>query len=163
MHYERMSFVAVINNYLKDQLFKTTSPIGKKLKVGAKEYTIIGVLKKSDWERGSAIYVPDTTVMERILRKNQIDSFEIFLDPEEDNQLWQNRITYLLLKKFNIAHKSKSGVEVWSNAKHAKEFQNSTNLFKYLLLGIGAISLLVGGIGVMNIMIVSVTERTREI
>lgn len=162
-YYDKMSFVAVINANLKKELFKTSSPIGKKLKVGKKEYTIIGMLEESDFERGSKMYIPSTTAMERINHSHEINHFEVLLAPEEDNQLWQDRISYLLLKKFNQPNKDAAGFEVHSWAKDTETYKQSMAMFKYLLLGIGAISLLVGGIGVMNIMIVSVTERTREI
>lgn len=109
------------------------------------------------------MYIPSSTAMERINHNNRISRLEIILPPEEDNQLWQDRISYLLLKKFNQPNKSAAGFEVYSWAKDTEAYKQSMAMFKYLLLGIGAISLLVGGIGVMNIMIVSVTERTREI
>lgn len=162
-YYDKMSFVAVINNNLKKELFKTISPIGKKLRVWKREYTIIGILEESDFERDSKMYIPSSTAMERINHNNRISRLEIILPPEEDNQLWQDRISYLLLKKFNQPNKSAAGFEVYSWAKDTEAYKQSMAMFKYLLLGIGAISLLVGGIGVMNIMIVSVTERTREI
>lgn len=163
VHYERMSFVAVVNNHFKETFYPNTSPIGKKVKVWNKEYSIVGVLKKEDFERGGQLYIPDTTTMERIKHNNKISGFEVFLEPGDDNQLWQDRVMYLLLKKFNFPNKGSSGIDIHSSAKFAQQFQDSTNMFKYLLLGIGAISLLVWGIGIMNIMIVSVTERTREI
>lgn len=145
-HYEKMNFVAVVNNAFKEKFFKKTSPLGKRVKVGNKEYAIVGVLKKEDFERGSQMYIPDTTAIERVLHKKEIRNFDVFLNPGDDNQLRQNRVMYLLLKKFNFAHKSEAGIEIWSSAKFADEFKKNTNMFKYLLIGIGAISLLVGGI-----------------
>lgn len=163
MHYEKMNFVAVINNKFKEELFKKLSPIGRKIRVGKKEYTIIWVLDKEEHEWEPAAYIPDTTAIKRVLYKDQLRGFEVFLDPEEDNQLWQNRIMYLLLKKFNLSNQASSGIEIRSSRKYAEKYKDTSDMFRYLLLGIGAISLLVWGIGVMNIMIVSVTERTREI
>lgn len=94
-------------------------------------------------ERSSELYIPSTTAMERVNRNNRIDSFQVYLQPGEDNQLWQDRVVYLLMKKFNFSSKSASGINVWSDAKYANQFKSSANMFKYLLLGIGAISLLV--------------------
>lgn len=101
------------------------------------------MLKKEDFERGGQLYIPDTTTMERIKHNNKISGFEVFLEPGDDNQLWQDRVMYLLLKKFNFPNKGSSGIDIHSSAKFAQQFQDSTNMFKYLLLGIGAISLLV--------------------
>lgn len=100
-------------------------------------------MDKEERERESVMYIPDTTVIKRVLYKDQLRSFEVFLDPEEDNQLWQDRVMYLLLKKFNLSDQASSGIDIWSSRKYAEKYKDTSDMFRYLLLGIGAISLLV--------------------
>lgn len=142
-HYQKMSFVAVVNNKFKEAFYKKTSPIGKKIRAGKKEYTIVGVLQKEEYEWQPTLYIPDVTAIERVLHKNQLSEFEVFLGPDQDNQLWQNRVMYLLLKKFNRIDQASSGIDIWSSRKYAQQYKNTSDMFRYLLLGIGAISLLV--------------------
>ncbi len=92
------------------------------------------------------IFVPDTTVFERILHKDVIDSFEILLTPDADNKLRQNRISYLLLKKYNKTSISNAGFRVHSYAEMIEEMKKSLQGMKMFLLVMGVISLLVGGI-----------------
>ena len=162
-HYEEKASVAVINGGFRDTFFKTKDPLGKKFIFNKKEFTIVGVLKKTEFDRWNQIYIPDTTAAERILHKNAIDSFDVLLDPQDDNKLRQNKLAYLLLKKYNKLSLTNAGFNISSFAEQQEEMKKSLQGMKMFLLAMGAISLLVGGIGVMNIMIVSVTERTREI
>lgn len=161
--YEDNAFVAIVNSAFKDKFYPNTSPIGKKVTVDKKEYSIVGLLKAGQFEFMSQLYIPDTTIFNRINHNTTISNFDIFLQSTDDNELWQNRITYLLLKKYNIASKSDAGFEVSSFAKFLDTIKSTTGMMKTFLLFIGGLSLLIWGIGVMNIMIVSVTERTREI
>ena len=134
-----------------------------KIKLGGKELSVIGLLKQaSEWE-GASLYIPITTMQERLNHNSNISSLTIHLDPTADNALWQKRITYLLLKKYNIANKQQAWFSIYSFAKYTEQLNSSMAVMNYLLLAIWWISLLVWGIWVMNIMIVSVTERTREI
>lgn len=162
-HYEDLSFVTIVNNAFKQKFFPNSSPIGKKFILGKKEYTIIGVLKKGRFEFGSQAYVPDTTVLQRIKHNDELSSFDVFLDKDADNAVWNKRLMYLLMKKFNIDNAASAGFEISTFAEFIKKIEQTTSMMKNFLLFIGGLSLLIWGIWVMNIMIVSVTERTREI
>ena len=162
-HYQSQASVAIVDDGFKQTFYKTKDPLGKKFIFNKREFTIIGVLKKSEFDWGNQIYIPDTTASERILHKNAIDSFDILLDPQADNKTWQNRLSYLLLKKYNKTSLTNAGFKVSSFAEQQEEMKKSLQGMKMFLLTMWAISLLVGWIWVMNIMIVSVTERTREI
>ena len=162
-HYNKFKYVAIINNSFKKDLFKWQPALWKKFMLQGKEYTIIWVLQKSQMEFSPIAYLPDTTVSEKINRKKELSSFEIFLDAKEDNTIWKNRITYFLMKYYNKSDKQTAWFSVSSFADFTEQLKKSSNMMKYFLLFVWWISLLVWWIWVMNIMIVSVTERTREI
>ena len=162
-HYNKFEYVAIINNSFKKDLFKWQPALWKKFMLQGKEYTIIWVLQKSQMDFSPISYLPDTTVSEKINRKKELSSFEIFLDAKEDNTIWKNRITYFLMKYYNKIDKQTAWFSVSSFADFTEQLKKSSNMMKYFLLFVWWISLLVWWIWVMNIMIVSVTERTREI
>jgi len=162
-HYKNLAFVAIVNNAFKEKFYPNSSPLGKKFTLGKKEYTIIGVLKKWQFEFGGQAYVPDTTVLQRIKHSNELSSFDVFLDKQADNAEWNKRLTYLLMKKFNVDNAASAWFEITTFAEFVKKIEQTTGMMKNFLLFIGGLSLLIWGIWVMNIMIVSVTERTREI
>lgn len=162
-HYNKFEYVAIINNSFKKDLFKWQPALWKKFMLQGKEYTIIWVLQKSQMDFSPIAYLPDTTVSEKINRKKELSSFEIFLDAKEDNTIWKNRITYFLMKYYNKTDKQTAWFSVSSFADFTEQLKKSSNMMKYFLLFVWWISLLVWWIWVMNIMIVSVTERTREI
>lgn len=159
--------VAVVSYGLVDNIKSDNdsmqSYIGTKIRMGTKEVKIIGILEQNWTFESSALYLPINTVQSRLNHNNQISTIVAHLDPAADNELWQNRLTYLLLKKFNFKSADLAGFSVYSAAKFAEQLESAMSALNYLLLAIWAISLLVWGIWVMNIMIVSVTERTREI
>lgn len=161
--YEKNAFVAIVNKPFVNKFFKNTSPIGKKFTLAKKEYTIVWVLKEGQFDFSSQVYVPSTTLMNRIFHKDEISNFDIYLPDDADNTLWKHRLTYLLMRKFNVKDASAAGFEFTSFAKFVEKIKQTTGMMTTFLLFIGSMSLLIWGIGVMNIMIVSVTERTREI
>ena len=87
--------------------------------------------------------MPDTTVTERIIHKNTVNSFDVFLSPEDDNKLWQNRLSYFLLKRYNKTSMSNAGVRIESFADMIEQMKKSLQGMKMFLLVMGAISLLV--------------------
>lgn len=161
--YKDMSFVAVVNYAFKEKFFPNTSPIGKKFTLGKKEYMIVGLLKKGQYEFWSQAFAPDTTIAQRIKHSNELSTFDIYLEKQADNNLWNKRFTYMLMKKFNMSSAATAGFEISSFAEFVKQIEQTTSMMKAFLLFIWGLSLLIWGIWVMNIMIVSVTERTREI
>ena len=159
--------VAVASYWLIDNIKSDSdsfqSFVGTKVRMGTKEVKIIGILEQNWTFESSALYLPIDTVQNRLNHNNEISSIVAHLDPAADNEMRQNRITYLLLKKFNFKSADLAGFSVFSAAKFVEQLESAMSALNYLLLAIGWISLLVWGIWVMNIMIVSVTERTREI
>ena len=148
---------------IKDDSDSFQSYIWTKVRMGSKEVKIIGILEQNWTFESSALYLPIDTVQSRLNHNNEVSSIVAHLDPAADNELRQNRLTYILLKKYNFKSADLAGFSVYSAAKFVEQLESAMSALNYLLLAIGWISLLVWWIWVMNIMIVSVTERTREI
>lgn len=152
----------VIGSYIADHFFDGVDPIGEKLKINGNTFTIVGVLEeKADSEESSsddAVYIPYTAV--RSITRNEFVGTYMFqaADKELTDQA-KKVITDYLYSIFN----SSDSYMAMSQAEMLEMVDDITGQITVILVGIAAISLLVGGIGIMNIMLVSVTERTREI
>ena len=166
---ENLSKVAVLGSGLADEFFENEDPIGKKIKVKGQNFKIVGVLEPqggvlfggfdiNDW-----IYVPLNTVLKEILGINYIS--EIVLEIENENYSAQaiDDISRLLRKNHNIKDPAKDDFQITTMKEIMDQINEISTILNLLLGFLAAISLLVGGIGIMNIMLVSVSERTREI
>lgn len=155
--------VAVIGSYVAEQLFGGTDPIGQDIKVGVVRFQIVGVLK----EKGQSgfnnsddlVLIPLTTAQQRVLGSQNLDTIYIQADSNDHVDSVYNDVYAVLLDKF----KDESKFNVRNQAEILSTVQQTTQTFTLLLASIAAVSLLVGGIGIMNIMLVSVTERIKEI
>lgn len=142
-------------------------PIGASVRIGNGFYTIIGVTK-TKWSSGfnnpdDAIYMPITTLQSRLSGTKYIASFSIMADAAENMETIKNNITASFMQKLGVKNISDIPFTVSSSAETLETVTSVTNTLKIFLWWIAAISLIVGGIGIMNIMLVSVSERTREI
>jgi len=159
----RQAQVVVIDANVKKRFFGSSSPIGKSLYVGKAPYVVIGVTGKKPGVAAMGgsrliVWVPYTNAAARLLGRSYLDSILVSIREGESPQAVEDRLTPLLQKR----HRIKDFV-VWNLAEN---FRAGASLFEttsLLLAAIGIISLTVSGIGVMNIMLVSVTERAREI
>jgi putative ABC transport system permease protein len=166
--YDTSGQVIVINESVYQYYLKGKQPIGEKITIGGKTFAVLGVVKITPEESkyGSLPYyawIPYSTFSSKFPNESNLNSFTVYLDATSDNEVWQKRISYALMKYYGIAHVSKFPFTVVSFSKYVDQMKEQQKMMNYLLLTIGSISLLVGGIGVMNIMLVSVTERTKEI
>jgi len=162
LDFDTAAEVAIINKNTSDSLFGAGNyPIGQEITYNNKEYTVIGML--SDSGIMGQVYIPLATYWQRISGNQDITAITVKLAAEEDNDLWQGRLNYFLLRKYNVSHLDLAGFSLSSTAAIGNVLESTMAIFSIFLGAIGGISLLVGGIGVMNIMLVSVTERTREI
>lgn len=164
--YVKREKVALIGYTIYKELFNQENPIGKKIKINKVSCKVVGVLPEKGFSRGrdndDMVIVPLTTAMYRLFGKDYVDRIEVEAKDEKSVEKAQAEIKQLI----NKAHKVRDGDE-FVDIRDLSEIQEAiTNTVKTIstLLGVAAaISLLVGGIGIMNIMLVSVTERTREI
>lgn len=160
--------LAVVGSKVQDELFRGKNPVGEQILVGDVPLTVIGVLEYSGESFGgrdfdSIILLPYTTFNTRILNKRVFE--EIYIKAVDENsvhEVGENVRTYLRAK-FNIPGGQPDNIKVYTSDDKLKMANDISNALAILLAGIASISLFVGGVGIMNIMLVSVTERTREI
>ena len=166
--YDNAESVAIISHDLYDRLFSWKNPIWQKITVNKKIYAVIGVFSKEQREQNFSwkeysVWIPYTTIKAKNGDRSDISDLVVYLPNDADNNIWRKRVMYALMKYYWKNDVSEAGIQVDSFSKYVDEMKKQSQTMNYLLLAIGSISLLVGGIWVMNIMLVSVTERTKEI
>ena len=163
----KRSRVAVIGPTVASNLFGTENPIGKNIRIHNQPFKVIGLTAEKGQSIGQdqddVIYIPITTAQERMLAITYVQAINIQVSsPERMNQV-QADVENLLRQRHHIRHGAEDDFTVRNMTSLMESFTENTNMITLLLGSIAGISLLVGGIGIMNIMMVSVTERTREI
>lgn len=163
-----LSKVAVIGPTTSTDLFgENTDSVGKKIKIDNLEFTIIGVTQsKGGTGFGSSddlIYVPLNTALRYFAGNNKISNINIQITQQEYMTQAQSDITDLLLSRHNISDSTKADFSIMNQADILSAMTSVTDTLTLLLAAIAGISLLVGGIGIMNMMLTTVTERTKEI
>ena len=154
--------VAVINKNAKDELYDDIDNVlGEYIYFNNKKFRIIWVLDEESIF--SQVYIPISTYRNQVNWNHKIWSITAVLSYDDDANAWVNRIKYFLMRKYNVSHIDLAGFSVTSLSAISDAIDKAMWIFTYLLAAIGSVSLLVWWIGVMNIMLVSVTERTREI
>lgn len=165
---QNMTRVAVIGPTTVENLFgEGANPIGKTIRVGTQVLTIIGVTVSKGgsgfMNQDDIIYVPLTTAMKQIFGATSLTSIALEAKNADLMVAAQDEVGYFLLSRHGITSVSNADFSIMSQQDILNMASSTTGTFTTLLAGIAAISLLVGGIGIMNIMLVTVTERTREI
>ncbi len=159
--------VAVLGSKIKTKLFGDTEAVGKMIRIKKSKYKVIGVMS----ERGSTgfisfddfIYIPTRTMQKKILGIDHVISIISQLKDVSKGEETAEDIRYILRDSHNIDNPSKDDFRVSTMAELMSTLGVITNALTLLLLAIVAISLIVGGVGITNIMYVIVTERTAEI
>ncbi|MCD7750094.1 MAG: ABC transporter permease [Oscillospiraceae bacterium] len=165
---ENNNYVVVINQTMADELFGTNDCLGETLTLNGTKFTVIGILADDDNSMTSMItsgmmvaYVPYTTARRMSSTiSSSISSFYITSGENATADEANDRLTEILLARFS---RDEDAFTISDNSMIEEAMSSVTNMLETLLGGIAAISLIVGGIGIMNIMLVSVTERTKEI
>ncbi|MDD5055313.1 MAG: ABC transporter permease [Candidatus Peribacteraceae bacterium] len=160
--------VAVLGSETLTTLFPDMpDPLGESIRIGNNIFTVIGVMEAKGGQgptnRDDMIIIPLSTMQQRVTGKDTLSSISVSVKNQDEMDYVQQVITAVLLNEHGITDTSKQDFSVLNQADVVETLNSITGTFTMLLGGIAAISLLVGGIGVMNIMLVSVTERTREI
>lgn len=162
-----LSRVAVLGTKVVEDLFSGNDPIGETIKIKKTNFKIIGIME----ERGvsgfqnldNQIYIPLSTAQKLILGINHISLARFKVDLPENIDRSIEDIEMTLREQHDINDPSQDDFTVSSQLQALEVLTSITNALKFFLASIAAVSLVVGGIGIMNIMLSSVTERTREI
>lgn len=164
-----LSRVAVIGSTIAQDLFGDEDPVNKKIEIKDQKLTIIGVME----ERGAAafgmsnqdesIFIPLKTTQELILGINHLGFVRLKVRNEELINSAKANVLLTMREQHDIDDPALDDFSVRDMASALETLTNVTNVLRYFLLAIGTISLLVGGVGIMNIMLISVHQRIREI
>jgi putative ABC transport system permease protein len=168
---KRAAKVAIIGQTVAENLFGDTYPLGKVIRIKSVPFTIIGVLeRKGQSPRGDdqddAVFVPLKTAQYRLFGTPFPDEVQAVIVQAKDIEsipAAERQITELLTRRHKIARGQEKDFTVRNLTEILETAQKSVNIMTTLLGAIAAISLVVGGIGIMNIMLVAVNERIREI
>lgn len=160
--------VCVIGQTVADNLFPEGDPVGKTVRINKAPFRVVGVLNSKGQssmgqDQDDVVFVPLTTAMQRLMGITYIRNITIQCENENTIEQVQSDVVTLLRQRHKIRTGEDDDFSVRNLAEIIKTAQETTGSITLLLAIIAAISLLVGGIGIMNIMLVSVTERTREI
>jgi macrolide transport system ATP-binding/permease protein len=163
---KRAQVVVIGMTPLRSLFGENENPIGKTIRINRRSYEIVGVLP----ERGSSAFgdqddtvrIPITTAMYRLFGKRYLDGIDAEIDKTENIPQAQTDLQNLMAGRHN-RDPAENPFEIRNMAEIQEALSSTTKIMSILIASIAGISLLVGGIGIMNIMLVSVTERTREI
>ncbi len=160
------SKVAVVGTTVIEELFGDENPLGETIKINRINFKVIGVLPEKGFagprDQDDTVNIPITTAMYRVLGKDYLDSIYVEISSPELIQEGKQKLEQLIIKQHNL-YKNDDSFSIRDMTEIQEMLSSTTNTMSVLLGCIAAISMVVGGIGIMNIMLVSVTERTREI
>ena len=159
--------VVVLGQTVAQNLFSASGddPIGKTVRIRDQLYKVIGVLqaKGGGGSADDVVFTPLNTALDRIKNTSYVDSIQAQVDDSANIDQVQQDMTAILQRRHHIIASAPNDFNLSNSNQLLQTANQFTSLLTILLVGIASISLTVGGVGIMNIMIVSVTERTREI
>lgn len=159
--------VAVIGPQVVSDLFNGASPIGQSIRISGKTFTVIGVTVSKGGtgfnNQDDIVYVPLSVAQKQLFGVTYLSSIALEAKNADVMTDAQNQVGYFLLTRHKLSDPTLADFSIFSQQDILNTASATTGTFTTLLSGVAAISLLVGGIGIMNIMLVTVTERTREI
>jgi putative ABC transport system permease protein len=165
----RAGRVAVLGSVVRDQLFGPgVDPTGAVVRIRNQPFRVLGVLTRKGQaamgqDQDDAVIVPFTTVQKRLLGIAHVQNITVSAEPGVALEDLSARLTALLRERHAIRPGEDDDFMVRTLEEMASMLTSTTTTMRWLLAAVAAVSLIVGGIGIMNIMLVSVTERTREI
>lgn len=160
---QRLSRVAVLGSEALADLFgEDSDPIGKQIRISDAIFTIIGVTEATG-TNDDRVYAPLSTVQQYLIGEKTVSTIDVSVINADDMTAADAELTEILLTAHDIKDTSDADFRIRNQAEIVETASSVTGAFTALLGAIASISLLVGGIGIMNMMLTSVTERTREI
>ncbi len=160
--------VCIIGQTVKKELFGGSDPIGEKIRLGSVSCQVIGVLSEKGQssfgqDQDDTVLMPIRAVQRRFAGKTDVNSIYLSAEDGADTANIKRDVTFLMRERRHITANEDDNFRVNDMAEMVATMTSTTKVLTGLLAAVAAVSLLVGGIGIMNIMLVSVTERTREI
>jgi putative ABC transport system permease protein len=160
--------VCVIGATVRRELFGTEDPVGRSLRIKGFTCTVVGLLASKGQaamgqDQDDLVVVPVGTAQRRITGSTRVNTLLVSLRPGSDTTRVKRSLGELLRERRKLGPADSDNFNVLDTQQVAETLSGTTRLLTSLLGAVAAVSLLVGGIGIMNIMLVSVTERTREI
>ena len=162
--------VAIIGSTIEKELFGDVNSIGKTIRIGNVPFKVIGTLvskgQAGPMDQDDIVFIPLTTAQRRVFGTDfpgAVNQILVKAKSLEDADTAQSDITKILRKRHNLGTSQENDFDVRNSAEFQEKMKSTVKTFAILLASIASVSLVVGGIGIMNIMLVSVTERTKEI
>jgi putative ABC transport system permease protein len=159
--------VCVMGASIARKLFGGIDPVGRMIQIDRKNFQVLGVLEDKGGDSwvglDDTVYVPVSTALYRLFNRRHLSQITISVDAQENIDETMDVVDAEMMKLHKIKGRAEPDFMIRSMNEWRQRVQESTGAFTMLLMSIASVSLLVGGIGIMNIMLVSVTERTREI
>ena len=160
--------VCIIGQTVVNELFPNEDPVGQTLRIRNIPFKIVGVLERKGFslmgsDQDDVAVVPYTSAMKRVSKRTNLSGIMVQTDPGANAPKVQADIADLLRQRHRLGAGRDDDFTIRGQEEIASAFTSTAKTMTYLLAGVALVSLVVGGIGIMNIMLVSVTERTREI
>lgn len=162
------ALVCVLGKTVKENLFGSLNPVGKSVRIGKYTYRVIGVMSPigptpSGKDQDDIVLLPYTSVQKRLIGRKSLGRITVSVNPDYDLAYAKKEIEGTLRRQHGIKDEDGDDFHVRTQQNQIKTIKSVSRIMAVLLGSIASISLVVGGIGIMNIMLVSVGERTREI
>ena len=162
--------VCLIGKTIEKELFGDVNPINKTIRIGNIPFRVIGTLKgkgqMGPMDQDDLIFIPLTTAQRKVFGTDfpgAVSQIIVKASSLEDTNTALKDITDILRRRHNLGKNQENDFDIRNSAEFQEKMKSTVQTFAILLASIASVSLLVGGIGIMNIMLVSVTERTKEI
>lgn len=159
--------VAILGATAAEDIFKDHDPIGKVFSIKSVNFVVVGVLKKKGSggisNTDGTVFIPLLTAQRLLLGIDYLNFMRIKIDSYDNIERASADVAYTIRARHSIKDPVDDDFSVRNTAQAISTITNVTNILKYFLTGIAAISLLVGGVGIMNIMLISVNQRIREV
>ena len=159
--------VCVLGKTVVDTLFENVEPVGQIVKIKNVGFHVVGIMKEkgaSGWRNpDDQVFIPYSTAMKRVFGSDYLSSISVQANNDKLIAAAETELTELIRKQHEIPVNKEPDFHIRNQAEFMETLEESSQTFTNMILGIAVVSLVVGGIGIMNIMLVSVTERTKEI
>jgi putative ABC transport system permease protein len=156
--------VAVLGATTAATLFNGIEPLGAKVRIGSVQFTVVGVLRLTNSQTlDNGVLLPLNTARRTLWAFGNLNAIHINAASVDVLDRVQNDVGKLLLRRHYKRSADERDFSIWINRDILEKYREFSSIFRALLAGVAAVSMLVGGIGIMNVMLMTVAERTREI